>query len=108
MTDSNTGNAMIALSANWLDSAQNCTDQLTGGNLQSMTLTTTGYCQPYTNFPYYYNGYSYPVYIASPARPIKLTLSEVERLRKFAKADEKVKAILMKFTDLIEVTVDFE
>jgi hypothetical protein len=45
---------------------------------------------------------------SSPARPIKLTLSEVERLRKAAKADPKVKEILAKFTSQIEITVDFE
>ena len=55
-------------------------------------------------WPYYYG---YPVYQDSSARPIKLTLIEVECLRKAAKADEKIKAILTKFTDQIEVTVEF-
>lgn len=59
----------------------------------------TGYIYPY---------WSYPVYISSPARPIKLTLSEVDRLRKAARTDAKLKAILSKFTDQIEITVDFE
>jgi hypothetical protein len=35
-------------------------------------------------------------------------MSEIERLRKAAKADEKLKAILQKFTAQIEITVDFE
>lgn len=41
-------------------------------------------------------------------RPIRLLLSEVERLRKAAKADEKLKAILQKFTGQIEIVVDFD
>jgi hypothetical protein len=58
----------------------------------------------YTNswWPYY------PVYTASPARPIKLKMSEVERLRKAAKDDSKLKAILNKFTTQIEIEVDFD
>jgi hypothetical protein len=35
-------------------------------------------------------------------------MSEVERLRRAAKADDKLKAILQKFTGQIEITVDFE
>ncbi len=56
----------------------------------------------------YYPYWTYPVYVSSPSRPIKLTLSEVERLRRAAKADAKLKEILSKFTSQIEITVDFE
>lgn len=90
---------MMALNNNWLD-AQTYNTQTTGVTLQQLTSGCTQY------YPYV-SGWSYPVYITSPARPIKLTLSEVERLRKVAKADENVKVILKKFTDQIEVTVDF-
>lgn len=55
----------------------------------------------YSYWPYPY----YPV-VSSPARPIKLTLAEVDRLRKAAKSDEKLKEILVKFTPQIEVIVD--
>lgn len=56
----------------------------------------------YPTCPTYY-------YWTSPApRPIKLTMSEVDRLRKAAKADDKIKAILAKFTDQIEIVVDFD
>lgn len=72
---------MLALNSDWLNAVGN-------------------YYQPCT--------WTYPVYVDSPARPIKLALSEVERLRKTAKADPKLKEILMKFTSQIEITVDFE
>ncbi len=100
----------LALNNNWLESSQSsnqatqathCMGGATGG------LTMNGIGQTITTYGYYQPWY-YPVYYSSPARPIKLTLSEVERLRKAAKADEKVKAILAKFTDQIEITVDFE
>jgi hypothetical protein len=58
----------------------------------------------YTNYWWPY----YPVYTTSPARPIKLKMSEVERLRKAAKDDPKLKAILNKFTEQIEIEVDFD
>lgn len=54
---------------------------------------------------YYPNWYYYTT--PSLAR-IRLTLSEVDRLRKAAKADAKIKAILSKFTHVIELVVDFE
>ena len=42
-----------------------------------------------------------------PARPIRLSLAEVDQLRKAAKADAKLKAVLEKFTEQIEVIVEF-
>ena len=101
---------MLALNKNWLDELQS------GGLSQNpnMTLTmnitdqlsvTSGCYQ--TGQTWYYP-WTHPVYITSPLRPIKLTLSEIDRLRKAAKADDKLKAILAKFTNQIEITVDFE
>lgn len=53
--------------------------------------------------------YPYWTYTCFPdQRPIKLGLSEVEKLRAAAKKDKALKAILTKFTDLIAVIVDFE
>lgn len=40
-------------------------------------------------------------------RPIKLTMAEVERLKKAAKQDDALKAVLQKFTSQIEVIVSF-
>jgi hypothetical protein len=42
-----------------------------------------------------------------PARPIKLTLTEVEVLREAARKDKKVREVLRKFTPQIEIEVDF-
>jgi hypothetical protein len=56
----------------------------------------------------WYPCWSYPVYVTSPARPIKLTLSEIDKLRKVAKGDKAIQAILEKFTDQIEIAVDFK
>lgn len=73
---------------------------LTGG----VGCGTTGGMQIY---PYVspYNGYG-SVTFYEPAKPIKLTLSEVDRLRKAAKADTALKAILQKFTRQIEIIVE--
>jgi hypothetical protein len=97
---------LLACNSNWLDSNANNMDiQLTTIG-QNMNIVDSYI--PY-NIPIqtYYQPYYYPVYYTSPARPIKLTLSELEKLRKVAKNDKSIKDILMKFTALIEITVDF-
>jgi hypothetical protein len=91
-------NQMLACSDCWLD----------GGNT-ALPLTTyqlPNYSLGQINY-WPYAGY-YPVYVSSPARPIKLLLSEIEQLRKAAKNDSRLKAILQKFTTQIEIAVDFE
>lgn len=50
-------------------------------------------------YPYYYGSYSYR---------IRLTLSEVNKLRAAAKRDKAIKDILKKFTNHIDLVVDFE
>lgn len=91
----------FACNNNWLDTS--------GGSIQqALTVTGVGYqygsnCLQTSYCPYWY----YPV-VPSPARPIKLKLSEIERLRKAAKGDKALKEILSKFTDQIEIEVDFE
>lgn len=67
--------------------------------------TSTGHCVDYNMLPYGYWPYVYTQ--QEPVRPIKLTMAEVERLKKAAKADEALKAILSKFTNQIEVIVSF-
>lgn len=91
--------SLMALKSDWLNCYQ--TQPNTSGYVSgTLTVGATGYWPSYP--PYYY-----PVTYASPARPIKLRLSEIELLRQLAKADDAVKAILEKFTGLIEITVDF-
>jgi hypothetical protein len=109
--------AGLALNAGWLEdggtqtvacmntSAAIPVGDCNGALTVSGSVTTTGYYTTAAN--YYYPWYSYPVYVSSPSRPIRLTMSEIERLRKAAKADEKLKAILAKFTEQIEIVVDF-
>lgn len=86
------GSAVYACTSNWLQNVN------VGACLPSSTI---GY---YQVLPHYY----YPMSYSSPSRPIKLKLSEIERLRKAAKGDKHLKDILAKFTDLIEITVDFD
>ena len=99
----NTG--LMACSTDWLDwSAVTYTNGTTGTVVTvggTVDLNTNALYQ--TWYPYYY-----PVYTSSPARPIRLTLGEVERLRKAAKTDDKLKAILQKFTAQIEIAVEFD
>lgn len=85
----------------WLEQA-NCMTQManTSGQMLSSTNCIGTHMPDYT--------FSYPYWNVPISRPIKLTLSEIERLRKAAKADDKLKAILAKFTGQIEITVDFE
>src|SRR5262245_46644360 len=93
----------LTLMANWLD------DVTAPQTASTLTVTPNG-----VTGNYYYSlatgGYQYPwAYITIPeqAKPIKLTMREVEHLRKAAKANEELKKILAKFTAHIEVVVDF-
>jgi hypothetical protein len=103
---------LMALNASWLElttTAQNSMVQTGGypstGGYVPTTTTTVDNCYLGNT---YYQPWSYPVYVTSPSRPIKLKLSEIERLRKAARADKALKDILAKFTHQIEITVDFD
>jgi hypothetical protein len=91
---------VMACSGNWLD----YTPTTTSGSAINTTITTASV------FGYGYYTYASPYYWVTPsdARPIKLKMSEVEILRKAAKDDPKLKAILNKFTNQIEIAVDFD
>ena len=102
----------LACNADWLDS----TAPTLAGNLTYGEATTTTNAIGNCSNQWYYGGYWYPYYpltttatytITDP-RPIKLKMSEVERLRRAAKEDSKLKAILNKFTTQIEIAVDFD
>jgi len=73
---------------------------LGGGTASSTVKFDAGYT--------WYPSWSYPVYYTTPARPIKLTLSEIDKLRKMAKGDKAIQAVLEKFTEQIEIAVDFK
>ena len=92
-------NTTMAVSDSWLDFSGTC-------------VTTTD-CVPvgsnyvYADQWYTYPWYTYPVYYTSPARPIKLTLTEAETLRAAAAKNKALKAVLQKFTPQIEIEIDF-
>lgn len=100
----------FALKAGWLEAktSHNATGMASIGSaanrLGSSTTTTSGLA--------YYQTAWYPSqwYYGPTAdrRPIRLGMSEVEKLRSAAKRDAKLKKILEKFTDQVEVTVDFK
>lgn len=99
------GTAIMALGDGWLD---NGTATVTSGTVTigDSTRLECGFWWPQQyEFTYPYT-WIYPV-VSSPARPIKLTMAEVNQLRKAAKGDKSLKAILEKFTPQIEVVVDF-
>ena len=59
-----------------------------------------------TDSNYYWNTWpQWTQYV--PSRPIRLTLSEVDKLRAVAKKDKAVREILRKFTPQIDIEVDF-
>ena len=98
--------ALAALNTNWLDT----TTVSASNSLGSLTSTTAGtFVSDNCTVG---SVYSYPWYTYAPCgiapRPIRLTLKDVERLRLAAKRDAKLKAILEKFTDQIEVELSFE
>ena len=85
-SDTNTVNS-AALTNDWLN-----------GNVTNTSLT-------YTNW---WPWYSYPIYVPAERRPIRLSLPEIEKLRAAARKDKAIRGILEKFTDHIEIAVDFE
>ena len=95
---------LVALNSNWLSTSETFTtagDHYPFGQTSNCVQTSSVWpdtiqCWP-TQWVYAYSG---------PAKPIRLTLQEVERLRQAAKRDAKLKAVLAKFTDQIEVVVD--
>jgi hypothetical protein len=90
---------VMALNDDWLS-----TMAQTLPTMQVEPITTN--CISYT--PASYPSWIYPITVSTSARPIKLTLREVERLRTAAKKDDTLRRILEKFTPQIEVAVSFE
>jgi len=95
---------LAVLNSGWLD------DTFPANTSQTMTVGNTSYqCFPTVEYHYpWFSHYTRYVEVTSPARPIKLTLREVEHLREAAQRDSRVRTILEKFTPLIEVSVSFE
>lgn len=96
-----------SLTAGWLDQTRpKDAANDSGGTLTAgVAVNTTAYSQN-TSGGWSPNDWYYQPFTAHC--PIKLSMSEVEKLRQAAKRDAKLKAILEKFTDQIEVIVDFK
>ncbi len=97
---------LVALNNNWLDNnvavGMNVTSDSVTATSWTVADSSANFC---VNWPPYYGSW---YHVATTPRPIRLTLAEVQRLRAAAKRDAKLKAILAKFTDQIEVAVDFD
>ena len=105
----------VALAANWLDQSQSMgmsnaanacvsvSNNLAGDWVQT-TYTPGWWCYPQT---YYYPWYVPATTYVNVPEKIRLKSGEVERLRKAAARDAKLKAVLNKFTPLIEVVLEF-
>src|SRR5512146_225287 len=99
---------VVALNSQWLDSTLPLQGTFTAQGSSTLGINTTNCVNTnLTYWPNYQPGIWWYPY-EGPARPIRLGLSEIARLKAAAKRDAKLKAILAKFTDLIEVAVDFE
>ena len=90
----------VALNAGWTDAVPTLTN---ASNTLAFSNSNCGYIWGNYWYPYYQ-----PLVVEHrDTRPIRLTMSEVERLRVAAKKDKDLKATLEKFTEHIEVVVDF-
>lgn len=96
-------NTSLALTSNWLST--DLTPTVTNASNNAVFTTST---IGWTGYGYWYPYYQPLVIHHEDHRPIRLTMSEVERLRVAAKKDKELRATLEKFTDLIEVVVDFK
>ena len=101
--NTNTGN-IGQLNTNWLqsDTATTNTDNWTGDFIP--------YVSPYVA-PWYPYVYSNTVHIChchwcSIEKKVRMTLKEVDTLRRAAKKDAKLREVLQRLTDFIEVEVE--
>lgn len=94
---------LAALNENWLNATNTSTNCVEISETATSPVVSNSGCVS----GWYYNNYPWYITHTVSHRPIRLTLPEVERLRLAAKRDAKLKAILAKFTDQIEVELDF-
>lgn len=94
----------LALNANWTNADVTLANP---SNIGVLSNCGSGYFWNNYWYPYYQPLYVGPVVEYRDRRPIRLTMTEVERLRVAAKKDKALRETLEKFTDHIEVIVDF-
>lgn len=94
----------LALNTNWTTADVTVTN---ASNSAALSNASYGYFWGSYWYPYYSPLYVGPMVEYRDRRPIRLTMSEVERLRVAAKKDKQLRETLEKFTEHIEVIVDF-
>lgn len=99
---------VVPIGPAWLDGG----DIVSVGNATaSPTLTTAHLSVGGSGNTIDYGQWTYPIttsnWVYAHPPKIRLTLTEVQRLRKAAKKDEALKETLRKFTPHIEIEVDF-
>lgn len=97
--------AALSLSPNWTTAPVTLTN---AGNAAALSSCANGWCANGYWYPYYTPIYSGPWIEYRDHRPIRLTMAEIEGLRVAAKKDKALRETLEKFTDHIEVVVDFK
>lgn len=107
----------VALAANWLEPvACNVMSNTNAGSARTTTqacgssvvVGNTWKVDWWTwPWPAYQPYYVPPTTYVTVAEKVRLKSSEVDRLRAAAKRDAKLKAVLQKFTPLIEVELEF-
>ncbi len=96
----------FALTAGWTNATIDC--EVT--DFTSPSVTGFGYSVMWPQWWWPEHHYHYYIQPITVTRDVKVVLkfSEVDRLRKAAQKDEKLKAVLEKLTPCIEVTVDLD
>lgn len=104
---------VMELSNDWMacSAAPTVATLLTGVENSTYAIgnTTAAMYGPFwTNDYWHPYGYCYPSFPTVEHKPIKLSLAEVETLKRAAKQDAKLRDVLAKFTGQIEVVVEFK
>ena len=106
LTIHNTGTdgAVGQLSSNWLDSTTT-TDTWIGDPVPTIT---TPYISPYVGYPVWYTNTVHICHChwCSIEKKVRMSLKEVDTLRRAAKKDAKLRDVLQRLTDFIEVEVE--
>ena len=100
-----------SLTGGWTNASSTMTGDYQGGSYVGDfqgTAYRPGWPAWWDTYHYhYYTPYIQPITVARDVKVV-LKFSEVDRLRKAAQKDEKLKAVLEKLTPCIEVVVDLD
>jgi len=100
---------LLALNSSWTDTTITPTFAHNANTATVLNNAQSGYFVGEYWYPYYQPIYPTRTYLTvNEIGRIRLTMAEVEALRVAAKRDKALKATLEKFTEHIEVIVDFD